>query len=130
MQVYFFTRTGRSEKAAVEIASRYGVNANRIDDGRKWSGPWGFFRGGMLASMKKILPSEYVKPVPGEQILLFFPLWASSFPPAVRGFVRDEGRENIICLPTSDGSTLKDREGFAGIYDLVGKEIVLPDNIE
>ena len=130
MQVYYFSRTGRSEKAAVEIASRYEVSANKIDDGRNWNGFWGYFLAGMFASMKKILPSEYVKPIPGEKILLFFPLWAGNFPPAVRGFINDTGRENIVCLPTSDSSLLKDREGFAGIYDLVGKTFTLPGEIK
>ncbi len=130
MQVYYFSRTGRSEKAAIEIAARYGVTANRINDGRNWNGFWGFFVAGMFASMKKILPSEYVKPIPGEKILLFFPLWANSFPPAVRGFINDTGRKNIVCLPTSGSSIMKDREGFAGIYDLVGKAFTLPNIID
>ena len=59
-----------------------------------------------------------------------FPIWAGTFPPAVRSFLQTEGREQIIAIPTSLGSVLKDREGFLKIFDLVGKDISAPEDIE
>jgi hypothetical protein len=129
MQVYYFTRTHRSEKIARELADRYGVTANKIDDGKSWNGFFGFLRAGMMSSMKKSLPAKYATPQEGETILLSFPLWASNMPPAVRTFVNEVGRDRIICLPTSGGGAFADPEGFIRVIDLPGKEISAPKNL-
>ena len=75
------------------------------------------------------IPAIYKHPEKGEQVALVFPIWADNFPPAVRAFVQAVGRENIIAIPTSLGSTLKDRAGFQKVIDLVGKEIAAPDKL-
>ncbi len=129
MQVYYFTRTHRSEKIAQELADRYGVTANKIDDGKSWKGIFGFLRAGMMASRKKTLPAQYKKPEEGDTILLSFPLWASSMPPAVRTFVNEVGKDKIICLPTSSGGNFSEPQGFIKVIELVGKEISAPKDL-
>ena len=118
MHVYYFTRTGRSKKIAEELAAKQGVSPRAIGDGKNWRGPIGWLRTG--------LPAYYEKPSAGETVAVVFPIWADGFPPAVRTFVQEVGRENIIALPTSLSSMLKDREGFQKIIDLAGKEISTP----
>ena len=129
MQVYYFTRTHRSEKIAKELADRYGVTANKIDDGKSWKGLFGFLRAGMMSSQKKTLPATYAAPKEDDPIVLTFPLWASSMPPAVRTFVNEVGRDRIICLPTSSGGNFSDPSGFIKVIELAGKEISAPKEL-
>ena len=48
-------------------------------------------------------------------------------PPGVKTFVNTVGKENIIAVITSLGSTMKQRDGFKKIIDLVGEDITAPD---
>ena len=127
MEIYYFSRSGRSRKIAEDLAARYGVQAQRIDDGRNWAGTIGYIKAGYMAATKRSLPALYKKPAGGQQAVLVFPIWAGGFPPAVRRFLGEVGRGRIICIPTSLGSTLKDREGFAKVIDLVGASISAPE---
>lgn len=129
MQIYYFTRTERSQRIAEELAARYGTQAERIDDHKNWQGKVRYMQAGFYALRGNALPADYKQPNPEEQIALVFPIWAGSFPPAVRSFVQEVGRAHIIAIPTSLGSTLKDREGFVKVIDLVGKEIVAPEDL-
>lgn len=126
MQVYYFTRTGRSKKIADELAAKQGGSPRIIHDGKNWNGPIGWLRAGFYSMKGKCLPASYEKPAVGETVAVVFPVWADSFPPVVRTFVQEVGRKSIIAVPTSLGSTLKDREGFQKIIDLVGKKISPP----
>ncbi len=127
MQVYYFTRTNRSKKIAEELAARYGATAQRIEDGRNWAGPLGFIKACVMSVRKKSLPARYPKPAADGPVMVVFPVWAGTFPPAVRGFIDTVGRARITAVPTSQGSTLEDRAGFAKVVDLVGKEISVPE---
>ena len=129
MQIYFFTRSGRSKAIAEQLADRYNSKANRIDDGKNWNGILGFIKAILITLTGKTLPAKYKKPTDGESIALVFPVWADNLPPTVKTFVREVGREHIICIPTSMSSTLKDRARFAKIIDLVGKSIGAPDEL-
>lgn len=126
MHVYYFTRTGRSKKIAEELAAKQGVSPRAIGDGKNWRGPIGWLRAGLYGIKGTGLSAYYEKPSAGETVAVVFPIWADGFPPAVRTFVQEVGRENIIALPTSLSSMLKDREGFQKIIDLAGKEISTP----
>jgi hypothetical protein len=130
MQIYYFSKTGRSEKVAKELAARYGTEARKVDDGQTWKGLFGFLKGGYMATYRKTLPVKYQAPQEGEPIALVFPIWAGAFPPGVRMFINEIGRDRLIVLPTSGSSLLKDREGFARIIDLPGPEIAVPESLE
>ncbi|HWP51511.1 MAG TPA: flavodoxin, partial [Clostridia bacterium] len=108
---------------------RYGVPAQKIEDGKNWAGATGFMKAGFMSVKKKGLPASYPEPAPEEPIILVFPVWADSFPPAVKTFIDAVGRARITAIPTSLSSTIKDRKGFAKVIDLVGKEISAPENI-
>ena len=129
MQVYYFTRTGRSKQVAEELAERYETKAQEIADDVNWQGAMGYLKAGYEAFQKETRPARYNKPAFDEELILVFPVWAGTFPPAVRSFLEREGREKVICMPTSIGSKLKDREGFIKVIDLVGKEIETPASI-
>lgn len=122
MEVYYFTRTGRSEKIAQDIAATHGINAKKIVDDENWQGAFNFLKGGYMACTKKKTAIEYDKPA-DKKILLVFPIWAGTFPPAVSAFIDAVGRDSVITVPTSLGSKLKDRDGFIAVCDLIGKNI-------
>ncbi|MFI3230154.1 MAG: flavodoxin [bacterium] len=131
MQIYYYTRTNRSKKIAEDLANKYNIShsqINKISDGKDWSGKRNFLRGGAMASAKKSLPAVYKAPIQNKKIIIIFPVWAGSLPPAVRTFV--EGVRNnqsanfeMIAIPTSLGTKLKERAFFNEVIDLVGKEI-------
>ena len=129
MQVYYFTRTGRSKKVAEELSERYETKAQEIADDVNWQGAMGYLKAGYEAFKKEARPARYNKPATDEEIILVFPVWAGTFPPAVRSFLEREGRAKVLCIPTSIGSKLNDREGFIKVIDLVGKEIETPASI-
>ena len=129
MQVYYFTRTGRSKKIAEELAEHYETNAQEIADDVNWQGAMGYLKAGYESFKKETRPARYNKPTADEELILVFPVWAGTFPPAVRSFLEREGRTKVICMPTSIGSKLKDRDGFVKVIDLVGKTITTPESI-
>ncbi len=126
MQVYYFTRSGRSEKIAKELASRYKTDANKINDNKNWNGAINFLKAGAKASKKEKTEIDYKKP--DGEIILIFPVWAGNLPPAVRSFVENYDKSKIIAIPTSLGTTLRERDGFLKVIDLVGKEIIAPSD--
>lgn len=129
MQVYYFTRTGRSKQVAEELAERYETKAQEIADDVNWQGAMGYLKAGYESFRKETRPARYNKPTADEELILVFPVWAGTFPPAVRTFLEREGRKKVICMPTSIGSKLNDREGSIKVIDLVGKTISRPESI-
>lgn len=127
MKVYYFTRTHRSEQIAKELASKYNLTVHKINDDKNWNGPINFIKGGYYSSTKKDVLCVYDAVPEDEKVILVFPIWAGSFPPAIRSFINSIGRDRILAIPTSLGSILKDRDDFIEVIDLVGKEIAMPD---
>lgn len=127
MQIYYFTRTGRSRQIAEALAQKQGATALPISDGKSWSGAWGYLRAGLAAVRGKKLPVAYAAPAQGGLVAAVFPVWAGKLPPAVKAFAQEVGRQRIIAIPTSLGSALADREGFAKVVDLIGKQIAPPE---
>ncbi len=129
MKIYYFTRTGRSKKIADKIAESQGLNAIKIEDNINWKGAANYIKGGYMSSTKKIIDIECELPRDNEEIILVFPLWAATFPPAILSFIENIKRENTVAVVTSLMNTLKDRDGFKAIYDLVGKDIEAPKEL-
>ncbi len=129
MQIYYFTRSGRSKTIAEQLAARYKTTPRLIEDHKNWQGNFNYIRAAFAAMRKKMPPIDYKKPETEDKIVVVSPLWAGELPPAVRSFAHEIGRENIICVITSLGSKLTDREGFAKIFDLVGENIVPPEEL-
>jgi hypothetical protein len=127
MQIYYFTRTGRSRQIAEALAQKQGATALPISDGKSWSGAWGYWKAGLAAMRGKKLPIVYAAPTQGNPVAVVFPVWAGKLPPAVKTFAQEVGRQRITAIPTSLGSALTDREGFAKVMDLIGKEIAPPE---
>ncbi|MGN0353846.1 MAG: flavodoxin family protein [Muricoprocola sp.] len=130
MQIYYFSRTGRSKEIADQIALRYQTVARKIEDHKKWDGKVNYMKAGAMALSGKTIPVDYMEPDPDDKIVVVFPLWAGTMPPGVKTFVEAVGKENITAVITSLGSTMKQRDGFKKIIDLVGKDISAPEILE
>lgn len=120
--IYYFTRTGGSETIANEIAKQTNGVVRQITDHKNWKGFFGFLKAGYYATAKKQLPAYYEKPSADDIIYLCFPIWSGSFPPAVTTFIQEVGRERIIAVPTSMKSPLSDKQGFASVIEVIGKD--------
>lgn len=130
MQIYYFSRTGRSKKIAEELAGRMCLIAEKIEDHRNWDGKINYMKAGAMAMSGKTIAIDYKKPNEADSdICVVFPLWAGTMPPAVKTFVEEVGKEKITAIVTSLGSTLNQRDGFKKVVDLVGKEISLPEEL-
>ena len=129
MQIYYFSRTGRSKKIAEDLALRYGTEPRKIDDHKDWSGKANYIKAGAMAMSGKKLPVSYKKPKPGDDIVVVFPLWAGSMPPAISTFEEEVGGTRITAVVTSLGSTLRKRDVFKKVIDLVGNDIKAPENL-
>ena len=127
MQIYYFSRTGRSKAIAEQIASRYQTTARVIDDHKNWNGKVNYIKAGAMALSGKTIPVDFIEPDIADEIIVVFPLWAGTMPPGVKKFVEIVGKENVTAIITSLGSTIKQRYGFKRIIDLVGKDISVPD---
>lgn len=82
-----------------------------------------------MSLLRKSVPITYQKLNMEDDIVVVFPLWAGTLPPAVRTFVKQTGAGNLTIIVTSLGSKLKQRKGFKKVIDLVGKDISLPNKI-
>jgi len=129
MQIYYFSRTGRSKEIAEDLAARYGTEVRKIDDHKDWSGKVNYMKAGAMAMSGKKIPVSYEKPDPGDDIVVVFPLWAGSMPPSISTFVEEVGGKHITAVVTSLGSTLKKRDGFKKVIDLVGNDIKAPEEL-
>ncbi len=124
MQVYYFTRTGKSHSIAKKLADHLGVDARKIDDNKDWSGPVSFVKGGALASKGTILEVNYQEPEESEEIILVFPLWANTSPPAIKGFLTKVNPKRITAVVLSAATSLNsnEKEMFAKVFEVKGKD--------
>lgn len=92
----YYTRTGKTESAAKEVASRLGGDLVRISDGRDRNGVLGFILAGFDAVSERntgLLPVEL--PAPLEEydlVVVCSPVWAARLSPIIRTFLSTYGR--------------------------------------
>ncbi len=128
MQVYYFTRTGKSENIANQIAQSKGLTANKITDNKDWSGKISYLKAGASAAKKELYSVEYT-PLDGSgEIILVFPMWAGTFPPAIRGFLEEAKDVKITAVMSSAAVSLKQEEQkrFHAFYEVKGKDMNAP----
>ncbi len=123
LQIFYFTRTGRSQRIAEKIAAAQECTANRITDETDYNGVVGFIKGGAKAAKKDETKISHPEVMPEKDLVLVFPVWAGAFPPAINSFLSKVDREKVVIIPTSLTSKVKDRDGFKKVIDLIGKDI-------
>ncbi len=123
IQVYYYTRTGRSEAIAKKIAEKHCCEAFKIEDDEKWEGVLGFIKGGAKASKGDSTNAVYQKPDEEKDIVLVFPVWAGKYPPAVNSFLKEIDKKRVVLIPTSLKTKFKERDEYKKVIDLIGKDI-------
>jgi len=87
--VVYYSRTGKTARAAREIAARLGADIRELRETRGRKGPWGFIAAGRQAIMG--VHSTLVDPdfsLKGyDRVVLCQPFWASYAVPAVNTFL-------------------------------------------
>ncbi|OOB80072.1 MAG: hypothetical protein BEN19_06785 [Epulopiscium sp. Nuni2H_MBin003] len=130
MQIFYFTRTGHCENVAHEIAQSYNKTAHKIDDGKDWGGKINFVKAGAAAAKREVLPVTHDS-IQNDDIIVVFPIWAGTLPPAIRGFLQNISANNIIAVTLSGTSSLKaaEKELFSKVYEVKGKPMVAPKEV-
>ncbi len=128
MQVYYFTRTGKSENIANQIAQSKGITANKITDNKDWSGKLNFIKAGAAAAKKEIYPVEFEALDGSGELIVVFPMWAGTMPPAIRGFLQEVKDTKIIAVLSTAAVSLKPEEQklFEAYYEVKGKDVNAP----
>ncbi len=131
MQVYYFTRTGNSKHIANQIACSHNLKALEISDAQNWSGIRNFIRAGAMATMREVLPISYPAVNPLNSIILVFPIWAGTLPPAVRSFLEHTNANRITAVVLSAHSSLNftDSLYFANVFQIKGKQFIAPPDL-
>ncbi len=123
IQIFYFTKTGRSRAIAEELAQRYETQAHAITDGENWGGVLGFLKAGAKASKGDQVAIDHSQVDEDKIITVVFPVWAGKYPPALNSFLEGIDRSRVILIPTSLKTKFKDRNGYRNVIDLVGKDI-------
>lgn len=123
MQIYYYTRTGRSENIAKALSEQYNTPCHKISDNLNHGGAIDFLKCGAAASKKESKKGEYQKPDMDTKIILVFPVWAGSYPPVIREFISTYKEIRITAITTSLGTGLKENDGLVDVHNLIGKEI-------
>jgi flavodoxin len=87
--VVYYTRTGATEKVALDIAERLGSEVEKILDLKKRKGLFGFLSGGKDSVGKKLTQIDTLKKDPEKYdvIIVGTPVWAGTMAPAIRTYL-------------------------------------------
>ncbi len=108
--VYYFSRTGNSQRIAKKISDKLGCPMNRITDDVSWKGIIGWFRGGFYSSTGRrtnITIEGNQQIADFDKIILVLPLWAGNTAPAGYSFLEDTKNDikELYVVICNDGSS-------------------------
>ncbi len=131
MQIYYFTRTGNCERIAVEIAKSKNLVAFKIDDGKDWSGKVNFVKAGAMSAKRESLAVSCQAIDETGEIIVVFPIWAGTFPPAVRGFLKMVDNKRVTAVAVSAVSSIgkEEQDLFGKFYETKGKVTTAPQEL-
>lgn len=131
MQVYYFTRTGNSRHIALQIANSHNLTALEISDNQDWNGVRNFIRAGAMAAKRETIPVNHTAINPLNSIILVFPIWAGTLPPAIRSFLEYTNANRITAVVLSAYSSLNpdDCLFFSNIFQIKGKNFIVPPDL-
>ncbi len=88
--VVYYTRTGNSQRLAEEISIKLHGIKDKIKSENKYKGISGFIKAGFRAVRKKEDDITYKEnPEDYRVVIIVSPIWASSIPPAVRRYIKE-----------------------------------------
>lgn len=89
--VVYYSRTGRTRKAAEEIASALSADLEELRDNKKRSGPIGFIKSGIEARSGRTVNLEPLShdPATYDIVVVGTPVWAGTMSSPVRTFLQE-----------------------------------------
>lgn len=119
-KVVYFTRTGTSKRIAEKIAAKLSCETIQITDNMNWTGIIGFLKGGYYASKNKDVMIKASKKIGAyDEIVVVSPLWAGGLAPAIKGFLKSISVEKVNLVVASNGSSIKNRQGYKSVSDII-----------
>lgn len=133
--VVYYSRTGNTERAALELAQQLNADIEKIVDCERRSGAWGYFIGAKDASKEKITVIEQplYDPRNYDMVVLATPTWITNMTPAIRTYIHYYRNKlgKISFLVTQNGNCkgkiyeeMKDAVGKlpSAVMDIGGKD--------
>ncbi len=125
--VVYYSRTGRTRKAAEEIASALGADLEELRDNKTRSGPIGFIMSGIEARSGRTVNLEPLScnPATYDVVVVGTPVWASTMSSPVRTFLQetDLSKSRVAWFCTAGSN---DRDMHARCFDAMSEESGLP----
>lgn len=122
-QVYYFSRTGNSERIAGKLADRLSCPLFRISDDVNWHGFGAYFKFQSYAKGKKPLTVICKgKPDAACEIIVVSPIWGSRLTPTVQKFLSEIEKDKVHVVTSSIMDHLRGGEGFKSVTEIIGRK--------
>lgn len=133
--VVYYSKSGNTERAAKDIATRLNADVEKISDKKNRGGLLGFITGGRDAMKKNLTEIDPLAKDPAgyDLVIAGTPVWASDMVPAVRTYLAQnkDKIKNLACFETSGGTAAEkiaaSIEGVAGKKCLASMGLVTPE---
>lgn len=122
--VFYFSRTGNSERIAKKISEKVSCGTTQLTDDVSWKGLFGWLRGGFYSlngKKTKVTIEGGADVSQYDKIILVAPLWAGNTAPAGYSFLeeyRNDIKELYVVI-CNDGSDVE--SAFVKLEQRVGK---------
>jgi len=119
--IAFYSRTGTTKKAALEIAKLLKADVDEIIDKKDRSGAMGWLYAGGDATLSKLTEIKKPKKNPGKYDLVVIgtPIWSFNMTPAVRTYISKNKFKKVAFFCTEGGSG--SRRAFKAMHEVSGK---------
>jgi flavodoxin len=122
--IVFYSRSNVTKTLAESLAKDLGADLEELKDHQDWSGPIGWVKAGRAAMMKFETEIDGLKNDPAlyDLVLIGSPVWAGTFAPAVRMFIKSQ-KENLkkVIFFSTQGSE-KEQGIFNRLEEFVGRK--------
>jgi len=122
-QVYYFSRTGNSERIARKLAERLSCPLFLISDDVNWNGFGAYFKFQSYAKGKKPLTVICKgKSDNACEIIVVSPIWGSRLTPTVQKFLSEIEKDKVHVVTSSMMDHLRGGEGFKSVTEIIGRK--------
>lgn len=121
--IYYYSRSGTTEKIAKELAKKLKCEAEMVDDGVKRAGPFGLLRTGYHAMKKtefKLEPLAH-KPKDYDLVLIGTPTWGGNMCTPIRTFITNNKKKIKAAAFFSTSGGVEEGQCFEFMEEAFGK---------
>jgi len=121
--IYYYSRSGTTEKIAKELAKKLDCEAEMVDDGVDRAGFFGLLRTGFHAMKKtgfKLKPLAH-KPSDHDLVIIGTPIWGGNVSAPVLSLIKANKKKIKTAAFFSTAGDVKEQQGFACMEEALGK---------